>query len=205
VQQHLAKAGQRLVGVGKGVAEIEQGAAIGLALVGRHDRRFRGAARHDRMLLRRGIAGQQRRAVALEPGEELRLIDQPVLHHLGIAGAQLAWRQGGQHVRVGQHQLRLMEGADEVLAMARIDAGLAADRAVDLGEQGGRDLHIRNAAQQDRRAESGKVADHAATEGDDRCRALDPGCQQDIEQPLKLRHTFGGFAGRQHDPAMAEC
>ena len=95
-----------------------------------------------------------------------------------------------------------MEGADQVLAVARVDAGLAADRAVDLGEQGGRHLHVSDAAQQDRRAEPGEVADHAAAEGHDRGRALDPGLEQDIEQPLELRHALGGFARRQHDPSM---
>ena len=188
----------------EGVAEIEQHAALGLALVGRHDRRLRGAAGDDRVLLRRSIARQQRGAVALEPGEEIRLVDQSVLHDLGIAGAQLARRQRGQHVGVGQHQPGLMEGADQVLAVPRVDAGLAADRAVDLGEQAGRDLHVRDAAQQDRRAEPGEVADHAAAEGDDRGRALDPGLEQEIQQGLELRHALAGFAGRQDDPAMAK-
>jgi hypothetical protein len=97
-----------------------------------------------------------------------------------------------------------MEGADQILAVARVDAGLAADRAVDLGEQGGRHLHVSNAAQQDRRTEPGKIADHAAAEGDDRGRALDPGREQDIEQPLELRHALGSFAGGQHDAPVAQ-
>ncbi len=52
VQQRAAVAGQGLVGVGEGVAEIEQGAPLGLALVGRHDRRLGAAAGDDRVPLR---------------------------------------------------------------------------------------------------------------------------------------------------------
>ena len=57
-----------------------------------------------------------------------------------------------------------MEGTDKVLAMRRIDAGLAADGAVDLGEQAGGDLHEVHAAQQDRRREAGQVADHTTAQ-----------------------------------------
>ena len=41
-----------------------------------------------------------------------------------------------------------MEDADEVLALRRVDAGLAADRAIDLREQGRRNLDEANAAAQ---------------------------------------------------------
>ena len=40
-----------------------------------------------------------------------------------IAGRQRVEQRG-----VGDHQDRLVEGADQILAVTRIDAGLAADR-----------------------------------------------------------------------------
>ena len=64
----------------------------------------------------------------------------PYLTTSRVAGQQLAARQGGQRAGVGQHQARLVEGADQVLALAGVDAGLAAHRGVDLGQQRGGDL-----------------------------------------------------------------
>ena len=47
---------------------------------------------------------------------------------IGPAGLDLTRRQGGQHVDVGQHQPRLVESADQVLAARGVDGGLAAHR-----------------------------------------------------------------------------
>ena len=70
-----------------------------------------------------------------------------------------------------------MEGADQVLALGRVDAGLAADAAVDLGEEARRDLHEADAAAQDRGGEAREIADDAATEGDDHVTAFQLQCQ----------------------------
>ena len=51
------------LGMAEGMAEVEQRAGAGLALVGRHQRRLGAAAVDDRVLLRRGVARQQRGAV----------------------------------------------------------------------------------------------------------------------------------------------
>jgi hypothetical protein len=64
--------------------------------------------------------------------KKVRLVDQPVFGDFGIAGAEFALGKRVQHIGVGEHEIRLMEDADQVLAMARIDAGLAADRGIDL-------------------------------------------------------------------------
>ena len=63
------------------------------------------------------IAVQQSGAMALQPVEEGQIADEAVFHHLGIAREQLAPRQGGERVEIRQHQARLMEAADEVLAL----------------------------------------------------------------------------------------
>ena len=137
----------------EGVAEIEQRAGA----LSRARRRPTIAALAAAACQRpRGAARRRRRArsasapFASSQAKKARIADQPVFHHLGIAGQHLAPRQGVERRGVGQHQARLVEGADQVLAVRRVDAGLAADRGIDLGQQGGRDLDEVDAAQRDR-------------------------------------------------------
>ena len=103
--------------VAEGVAEIEQRAVAVLALVAHHHGGLGAAAlRHGLVALR--AAGEDALPVGLAPVEEARVVDEAVFHHLRIAGAHLAQRQRVEQRRVGQHEARLMEGADEVLAVA---------------------------------------------------------------------------------------
>jgi hypothetical protein len=69
------------------------------------------------MAPRRCVAGEQRCAVGLQPGEEGCVADEAVFDDLGVAGGELARRQRRQRVAVGEDEARLMEGADEVLAV----------------------------------------------------------------------------------------
>ena len=154
VDQRLAVVmGEALERVAEGVAEIEQRALALLDLVGGDDARLGGAARRDRLQPRRP-AGEHRAPVAFEPGEEVAVADQAVFGHLGVAGAELARAQRVEDAGVGEHQRRLVEGADQVLAERRIDRRLAADAGIDLGEQGRRDLHEAHAAPQRSRRRS---------------------------------------------------
>ena len=57
-----------------------------------------------------------------------------------------------------------MEGANQVLAAWVVDAHLAADGAVDLGDDRRRHLHDGQAAQERRRGKAGEVADDAAAD-----------------------------------------
>ncbi len=109
------------------VAEIEQRALAGLALVARDDAGLAAAADRDGVLARRA-AGKHILPVGLQPGEERGIAEQTVFGDLGIAGAEFAFRQRVEQRGVGDHQNRLMKGADQIFAVARIDAGLAADR-----------------------------------------------------------------------------
>ena len=90
-----------------------------------------------------------------------------------------------------------MEGADEVLAVARVDAGLAADRGIDLREERGRHLHEAHAAAHDGGGEAREVADHAAAERDDEIAALDPRGEDRVADPLELAIGFRGLARRE--------
>ena len=85
-----------------------------------------------------------------------------------------------QHVDVGEHAARLVERADQVLALRVVHRGLAADRGVDLRQQRGGHLHDREAAQQRGGREAAEVADDAAAERDERRPALDARLEQAI-------------------------
>ncbi len=94
-----------------------------------------------------------------------------------------------------------MERADEVLALRRIDAGLAADGGVHLRQQRGRDLHEAHAAAQDRRRKAGEVADDAAAQRDDEIAAFEAELEQALAQRLQLAKALGRLARRQRDRA----
>ena len=97
-----------------------------------------------------------------------------------------------------------MEGADQVLALRGVDAGLAADRGIHLREQRGRDLHEAHAAAQDRRGKAGEVADHAAAERHDEIAALEAQLEQALAQGLEHAEALRRLAGLQDDGAGKE-
>ena len=89
-----------------------------------------------------------------------------------------------------------MEGADQVLALARIDTGLAADRRVDLRQKRCRYLHEIQPAPHAGRRESGEIADHAAAERDHQVVALNARGDDGLAHGFKGRIVFRTFAGR---------
>ena len=119
VEQAVGIAGGGFQRVAEGVAEIEQGAGAALlALVGGDDCGLAAAGDGDRLVALRP-AGDDGAPVLLQPGEECGVVDQAVFGHLGIAGAEDARAQRIEHARIGQHQARLVERADQVLAARR--------------------------------------------------------------------------------------
>jgi len=150
-------------------------------------------------VLARRPAGEQVLPVRLQPGEEGGVAEQAVFGDLGIAGAELALGQRIEQGGIGDHHDRLVEGADQILALARIDAGLAADRGVDLRQQGGRHLHEVESAPHAGRGKAGKVADHAAAEGDDEIAALDARRDDRLAYRLEGGVALGALAFRHHD------
>ena len=89
-----------------------------------------------------------------------------------------------------------MEGADQVLALAGIDRGLAADRGIDLRQQRGRHLHKVEAAPDDGGGKSGEIADHSAAQRDHEVGALDTGFDQSLAQALEHGKALGALARR---------
>ena len=89
-------------------------------------------------------------------------------------------------VDIGQHQARLVEGADQVLAPRRIDRRLAADRGIHLRQQGRRNLNEVDAAHVERRRQAGQVAHDTAAQGHDHVLAVQPGLKQPVQHELQL-------------------
>ena len=131
MEQPVGKPGGGFQRMAERVAEIEQRSLAVLAFVARDDRRL-GAARGGDGVFARRAAGKDLGVVGFEPGEERRVTQHAVLGNLGIPGAELTWRQRVEDRGVGDHQHRLMESPDQVLALRRIDSSLAADRRVHL-------------------------------------------------------------------------
>ncbi len=189
----------------EGMTEIEQraGAAL-LALIGLDDRHLGATAGGDGPRSLGAFAGEDPLPALFEPGEERGVAEEPVFQHLGIARTELARAQRGEDRDVGEHEARLMERADQVLALGRVDAGLAADRGIDLGEQRRRDLHEADAAAKDARREARKIAHHAAAKGDHRVAALDAKIEQLLADLGEHGKALARFAGRDHDLAEIE-
>ena len=87
-----------------------------------------------------------------------------------------------------------MKRAEQILAVRRIDSGLAADRGIDLRQQRGRHLHEIDAAAQDRRGKAREVADHAAAERDHQIVALDLRRDQRFADLFKSGIALGALA-----------
>lgn len=121
----------------------------------------------------RCIAGEQRAHVISVPSRR-RPLNYRVLDDLTPTGSKLSFWQRPQKIGVDNHQLRLQECADQVLARPVINPRFAADAAVDRREQAGRDLHEANAAQDCRGNETGQIAHDATTERDNDITPFDP-------------------------------
>ena len=197
VEETVAEPRLRLECVAEGVAEVEEGADItGLALVGGDDPSLGGDAGGDRVDPCRRVARHDTSSVRLEPREEGGVAEKRGLGDLGIARPAFAWGQGVEQVGIDDDGGGLVERADQVLARARIDRGLAADRAVDLRQQRRRDLDERAPPAKDRGGEPGQIADDAAAERNHRIAALDPARKQCLDDGFEGAPVLLPLAGR---------
>src|ERR1700760_1601608 len=89
MEQTIREAGDGFQRVAEGVAEIEQRAIAGLALVAGDDRGLGAAGGGDGVLARRSALDDVG-VVGLEPGKEAGIAEQAVFGHFSIAGAELA-------------------------------------------------------------------------------------------------------------------
>ncbi len=186
--------------MGEGVAEVEQGALAVLALVA-HDHTGLGPAADRHRLVALGAAREEAGPVRFAPVEEARIRDEPVLRDFRVARPHLALREGVEGGGVGDDKARLVEGADQVLAVGGVDPGLAAHRGIDLGEQGGRRLHEAHAPAQGRGGEAREITHDSAAERHHDVVALDLVGQQAIADLRVGGVALRGFARRhRHDP-----
>ena len=83
-----------------------------------------------------------------------------------------------------------MEGTDQVLALRRVDPGLAPDRTVDLRQKARGHLHESHPPPQDGGGETDQVTDDPAAQGHDDVAPFDLLLQQPFHRPLKMRPDF---------------
>ena len=146
VQQPVGEARRGLERVAEGMAEIEQRALAGLALVARDDRRpcmrqLRSRSRARAPARRRTRPASWLRARRRTPHRRAGRIWRPRHSRRGTR-APAACRAARCRRSPGS-----ADGTRrQVLAVARIDAGLAADRGIDLRQQRRRHLHEIEAA-----------------------------------------------------------
>ena len=128
--------------------------------------------------------------VLLDQLQDGRVGDESGLDDLGETADVVVDRQRVQRGQVAQHPGRGVEGADEVLALGGVDAGLAADRRVDHAEHGRRDGDPAHPAQPGRGDEPGEVGGGAAADADDDITAGEAGL---AERLPAVRGDLGGL------------
>ncbi len=200
MQQPVGKPCRRLQRMTESMPEIEQRPFAGLALVAGDDGGLHAAADGDGVLAR-GAAGEHLAEIGVEPVEERGIAEQAVFDDLRISGPELPRREGIEQRGVGDHEDRLVERTDEVLAAARIDGGLAAHRGIDLGEQRRRHLDIVEAAPHRGGGEAGEIADHPAAERHHEVAALDPRRDQRLADAFETGKALGALPGADDDGA----
>ncbi len=164
--QELFVAGGRLDGVAEGMAEVEDHAEVGLFFIFVDDVGLDLDAVGDDAGEDGGVAGFGGVLMLFEVGEEFGRADDAGFDGFVEAGDEFGFGKRGEEVDVGEDGARVVKGADEVFAGGEVDAGFAADGGVDLGEEGGGDLDVGDAAHVDGGEEAGDVADDAASEGE---------------------------------------
>ena len=87
-----------------------------------------------------------------------------------------------------------MERPEEVLSLRQVNAGLAADRRIDLGDERRRDLDERHAAEVRRGEEPRRVAQRAAPDRDQRLGPFDTERRQLAGGVFDHRQSLGLFA-----------
>ena len=205
--QELAVAGGRLERMPQGVPQVEGDPTTRrplFALVGDDDLDLGPGTALDDLGDEPIVEGTRRAlgdrlAVALEQLEQTLVAERGHLDGLAEGGPAMALGQRPERRDVDDDVGRLMERADEVLALGQVHGGLAADRRVDLGDQGRRDVDERHAAQVRGGEEPGGVAEGAAADGDERLIATDPQPGELARGGFDDGHPLGILALREHD------
>ncbi len=141
--QHVSVAEPGLDRVPEGMSEVEERTAALFAFILGDDRGLDLAGAPDRVSERFRLAREQR----FDPlSSQAKNAPSAINAALTISASPARSSRSGsvrERIGVGDDRRGLVECADQVLAARVIDAGLAADRRIDLREQRGRQLHDR--------------------------------------------------------------
>src|SRR5271169_1304822 len=143
---------QALKRVTEGVTEIEQRTLSLLGLVGCDDAGF-GRTTGCNGLGAGRAAREHFAPTSFEKFEEIAVADEAILDDFRVPGAKLAPAQGIEAARICENEHRLVERADEILAVRRIDPRLSADAGIDLRQERGGDLNEAHPSAEGSRAE----------------------------------------------------
>ena len=125
----------------------------------------------------------------LQPGKEPGVSNGAVFHDFGQAGIEFPVRKRCQGGRIDHNSGRLVESADEILALFVVDGGFSAHRCIHLGQQCRRCLQETDSPHVTGSSEAGDVPDHAAPEGNDVCVPASPHGDQLVD------NSAPGFRG----------
>ncbi len=182
---------QHLIGVGKGVAQVQHGAPAPLVGILFHHIDLDLQGRPDEILERGAHAGM------LKPGEQRGVADHARLDDLRQAGAHLGLGQGLQYIGVHKHEEGLDKGAHQVLALGQVHGHLAAYAGVDHPQQCGGHLHQGNPPHKGGSGKPGHVGDHAAAESDHGTAAVQSRFEKPIVERAHRAESFMLLAGGQ--------
>ena len=205
MQQPVGIPRSRFQRMAEGMAQVQKRPLALFGFIARNDSGLHRHRNPHRMLAQPGVARHHAGGIDLQPVEETGVAQQPVFHHLAIARQKIAARQRGQRVDIGQHQAGLVKRAHQVLALGGVDAGLAADGTVHLGQKRCRHLHEAHPAPQNRRRKPHQIANHAATQRHHHIAPLDLLVQQPFRAAGQLPPALCAFPGRQGQGGMGNA
>ena len=117
--------------------------ALRLLLIGSNDLCLEHHTAHDRFLRDAHITRGERACIITEPEEEFIRIDHRRFRDLRATACPFTFRQRCKGCKISADEKRLAKGSDQVLPCLKVNGGLASDRRIDHGKQGGGNLHNR--------------------------------------------------------------
>lgn len=184
--------GGGLDGVSDGVSEIEEGAGA---------RDFPFVLFHDAGLDGEVVGNEARVDLSVTRIHALNFFQHPgipdgsVFDYLREALVKDLVRKRDEDVRVHENEAGLLERSDQVLSLGNVHSRLPPDRAVDLGHDGGGNLHKGNAPVEDGGHEACHITDDPAAEGHDKAASVMVMLNKGAAEGLGLLHGLGAFPG----------
>ena len=190
--------------MGKGVTEIQLAPLAVFPLVMFDDGHLDADRTDDDFAQQRLVVADLLERVALGQCKELRIADDGRLDHFGQSGAEIPVGETAQQIGVAEHEFGLVERTDDILVAIQIDAVLAADAGIDLGQQGGGQEAEADAAHVGRGDEAGDVRHDAAAHAHQKGAAVGSHGQQLAVDLFDLDKRLAAFALADHISFMVQ-